>query len=96
MLHRPFSFKTRQILPLIIIVLIIAGVAWVGFQIYLSVNKIRATATERMGNKNVVFSKDGLRVGVKQVGEEKYVDSTQKWVVKAWNLANEDRTRDNK
>lgn len=39
-----------------------------------------------MGKKNVVFTKDGMRVGVKQVKTENYVDATQSWVVKAWNL----------
>ncbi|KZZ89003.1 hypothetical protein AAL_07946 [Moelleriella libera RCEF 2490] len=39
-----------------------------------------------MGRKNVVFTKDGVRVGVKHVQNENYVDKTQSWVVKAWNL----------
>lgn len=43
-------------------------------------------ATERMGKKNVVFTKDGMRVGVKDIQNEKYVDKTQSYVVKAWNL----------
>jgi hypothetical protein len=42
-----------------------------------------------MGSKNVVFTKDGVRVGVKQVKEENYVDATQSWVVKAWNLGSD-------
>lgn len=42
-----------------------------------------------MGKKDVVFTKDGLRVGVKQVQNEDYVDRTQSWVVKAWNLSGE-------
>jgi len=41
-----------------------------------------------MGKKNVVFTKDGMKVGVKHVETEKYVDATQNWVVKAWNLHN--------
>jgi hypothetical protein len=40
-----------------------------------------------MGKKNVVFTKDGLKVGVKHVETERYVDATQSWVVKAWNLS---------
>lgn len=40
-----------------------------------------------MGRKNVVFSRDGVKVGVKSYRDEKYVDKTQSWVVKAWNLA---------
>jgi len=61
--------------------------AWVGYQIYLSVTKIQAHASKQMGNKNVVFTKNGMRVGVKHVENEKYVDATQSWVVKAWNLS---------
>ncbi|KAM0195598.1 hypothetical protein ACHAPA_007450 [Fusarium lateritium] len=43
-------------------------------------------ASERMGKKNVVFTKDGVKVGVKQIKNENYVDATQGWFVKAWNL----------
>ena len=64
------------------------GVAFVGYQIYVSLNKIQQSASQRMGNKNVVFTKDGVRVGVKHVETERYVDATQSWVVKAWNLHN--------
>jgi len=49
-----------------------------------------------MGNKNVVFTKDGMRVGVKHVETEKYVDATQSWVVKAWNLHNSGSNQDDK
>ena len=62
-----------------------------GYHIYLSVAKIQAQASQKMGNKNVVFTKDGLRVGVKHVENEKYVDATQGWVVKAWNLSQGDK-----
>lgn len=37
-------------------------------------------------HKSVVFTKDGVRVGVKQMKNENYVDKTQSFVVKAWNL----------
>jgi hypothetical protein len=39
-----------------------------------------------MSKKNLVFTKDGMRVGIKQRNTENYVDATQSWVVKAWNL----------
>lgn len=44
-------------------------------------------ASQKMNKKNVVFTKDGMRVGVKNKSNEKYVDKTQKYVVKAWNLS---------
>lgn len=44
-----------------------------------------------MSSKNVVFTKDGVRVGVKNIKNENYVDATQSWVVKAWNLASNEK-----
>lgn len=41
-----------------------------------------------MEKKNVVFSKDGAKVGVKELTAEKYTDRTQKAFVKTWNAAN--------
>ena len=86
------SSHSSQVLPLIITLAILGGLAFVGYHIYLSVTKIQAHASTKMGNKNVVFTKDGLRVGVKHVENEKYVDATQGWVVKAWNLSQGDKT----
>jgi hypothetical protein len=40
-----------------------------------------------MESKNVVFTKDGMKVGVKELKNESYVDSTQSMLVKAWNLS---------
>ncbi|KAK3989667.1 hypothetical protein QBC44DRAFT_326881 [Cladorrhinum sp. PSN332] len=77
----------RQILPLIITFVFLGVAAWVGYQIYVSLGKIREQAEKQMGDKNLVFTKDGLRVGVKEVRNESYVDSTQSWFVKAWNLS---------
>ena len=54
---------------------------------WVSVGKIRAQASEQMGAHNVVLSRDGMRVGVRHMEDEKYVDATQSWVVKAWNLS---------
>ncbi|KAH6890962.1 hypothetical protein B0T10DRAFT_560236 [Thelonectria olida] len=88
-----------QVLPLIIVFVIIGVVAWVGYQIYLSVAKIQETASERMSKKNLVFTKDGMRVGIKQRNTENYVDATQSWVVKAWNLGtatNEEQEKNGK
>ncbi|KAK0610467.1 hypothetical protein B0T17DRAFT_620943 [Bombardia bombarda] len=84
---KPQTSTIRQLLPLVITFIILGVLAWVGMQIYQSVVKIQAQASQRMNKKNVVFTKDGVRVGVKQVQNEDYVDKTQSWVVKAWNLS---------
>ena len=78
---------SSQVLPLIILFVVIAALAWLGLQIYQSVVKIQEQANQKMGKKHVVFTKDGVRVGVKHVENEAYVDKTQSWFVKAWNLS---------
>lgn len=40
-----------------------------------------------MEKKNVVFTKDGAKVGVKEVSAEQYADKTQRAFVKTWNAA---------
>ncbi|GAO15833.1 hypothetical protein UVI_02021040 [Ustilaginoidea virens] len=75
-----------KLVPLIVAVIIVSAIGWVLYQVYDSATKFRDSASERMGKKNVVFTKDGVRVGVRHVQNENYVDKTQSWVVKAWNL----------
>jgi hypothetical protein len=41
----------------------------------------------KLEKKNVVFTKDGAKVGVKEVSAERYADKTQKAFVKTWNAA---------
>jgi len=81
----------RQLLPLIITLVILGVAAWIGYQIYLSVVKIQAQARDQMGN-HVVFSKDGVRVKVKNMENESYLDRTQSWFVKAWELGSAPET----
>lgn len=45
-----------------------------------------------MEKKNVVFTKDGAKVAVKEVKTEDYADRTQKAFVKTWNAAQADGT----
>lgn len=49
--------------------------------------KISAAANDKIQSKNVVFTKDGMKVGVKELRTESYVDTTQGFLVKAWNLS---------
>ena len=48
-----------------------------------------------MEKKNVVFTKDGAKVGVKEVSAEQYADKTQRAFVKTWNAANGSSQTDN-
>ncbi|KAK4099938.1 hypothetical protein N658DRAFT_487302 [Parathielavia hyrcaniae] len=75
----------RQLIPLVLTLVVLGGIAWVCYQIYLSLGKIQTQARKQMGD-HVVFTKDGVRVNVKDAGAESYLDKTQSMFVKAWEL----------
>lgn len=59
----------------------------VRLQIYLYSNELAERGVRKMEKKNVVFTKDGAKVGVKEVSAEQYADKTQRAFVKTWNAA---------
>ena len=73
--------------PLVIFLLFVGGFAFVGYHVWLSTQQISHAAKDKMKKKNVVFSRSGLKVGVKEVRNERYVDKTQSILVRAWNLS---------
>jgi hypothetical protein len=72
---------------LFILIVVLLCFAFVAYQLYLSFCKISAAASNKMQSKNVVFTKNGMKVGVKEVQNESYVNTTQSFLVKAWNLS---------
>jgi hypothetical protein len=58
-------------------------------QIFLYSNELAERGVKKMEKKNVVFTKDGAKVGVKEVSTESYTDKTQRAFVKTWNAAQE-------
>ncbi|KAI9743343.1 MAG: hypothetical protein M1818_003189 [Claussenomyces sp. TS43310] len=81
------SFVNSKLLPLVLLLIVLSVAAYIGYHLYLSFQKISSAATEKLQSKNVVFTKDGIKVGVKDVNNESYVDATQGFLVKAWNLS---------
>ena len=47
-------------------------------QIYIYSTELAERGVKKMEKKNVVFTKDGARVGVKEVRAEDYADRTQR------------------
>jgi len=76
-----------KLIPLFILFIFLGGFAFVAYHIFLAVTQIGNAANDKMQSKNVVFTKDGLKVGVKEIKNENYVDRTQSILVKAWNLS---------
>ena len=58
-------------------------------QIFLYSNELAERGVKKMEKKNVVFTKDGAKVGVKEVSNETYADKTQRAFVKTWNAAHD-------
>ncbi|KAF2134577.1 hypothetical protein P153DRAFT_362336 [Dothidotthia symphoricarpi CBS 119687] len=76
-----------NLVPLVILFLLVAGAAWVGYQVYIYSNELAERGARKMEKKNVVFTKDGAKVGVKEVSAEEYAEKTQKAFVQTWNTA---------
>lgn len=55
-------------------------------QIFIYSNELAERGKRKMEKKNVVFTKDGARVGVKEVRAEDYADRTQRFVAMRKNL----------
>ncbi|CZT49949.1 uncharacterized protein RSE6_10856 [Rhynchosporium secalis] len=83
----PPKSALSKLLPLFILFIVLGGLAFVGYHVYLIVCNVQIATNEKMEKKNVVFTKDGMKVGVKELRNENYVDTTQSFLVKAWNLS---------
>ncbi|KAF2687790.1 hypothetical protein K458DRAFT_294655 [Lentithecium fluviatile CBS 122367] len=79
-----------NLVPLVILFAVVAGMGWIGYQIYLYTNELTDRGIHKLEKKNVVFTKDGAKVGVKELKAEDYADKTQRAFVKTWNAAKED------
>ncbi len=80
----PEASALSKVIPLIILVLVLGAFAFVGYHIYAIVDSIGDATNKKLEKKNVTFTKDGMKVGVKEVKTESYVDSTQRWVTSHW------------
>ena len=79
--------KFSSLLPLIITLFLVIAAAVIGFVAYAIVTAIRDETSKKMEKKNIHFSRDGMKVGVKEVSTESYTDRTQNMLVKVWNNA---------
>ncbi|KAK6402689.1 hypothetical protein LTR95_019042 [Oleoguttula sp. CCFEE 5521] len=74
-----------DLLPLVLLFVVLMGVAWIGFQVYLWSGELADRGQKHMEKKNINFSKDGgLKVGVKEMSAEESADRAQKALVNTW------------
>lgn len=66
--------------PLLILFTIIGILGFIAYVTYTITNDIADKTSQKMQKKNIVVTKDGMKVGVKEIREESYVDTTQRFV----------------
>ena len=66
--------------PLLILFTILGVLGFIGYAVYTISNDIADKTSKKMQKKNILVTKDGMKVGVKEVKEESYVDTTQRYV----------------
>lgn len=69
-----------NLIPLIVLVVVVGGGAYIGYQIYVWSNEMTDRGKKHMEKKNMSFTKDGgLKVGVKERTTEQSEDKAQKY-----------------
>lgn len=71
-----------KLVPLVILFIVLAVAAFVGYAIYTIATDIADKTSKKMEKKNVSFGKEGMKIGVKEVKNENYVDQTQRQVIR--------------
>ncbi|KAI4263574.1 MAG: hypothetical protein L6R42_001288 [Xanthoria sp. 1 TBL-2021] len=66
-----------RLLPLLLLVILLSIFGFIAYAIYTVATDVKTQTEKRMERKHVVVTKEGMRVGVKEVGREGYVDRTQ-------------------
>ncbi|PLN74601.1 hypothetical protein BDW42DRAFT_198192 [Aspergillus taichungensis] len=76
---------SNPILPLIILLVAVAIFAVIGYIAWTTATEVTRNTRSHMEKKNVMFSRDGLKVGVKELQDEEYKDRSQSVLVNMWN-----------
>ena len=76
----PPESALSKVAPLLIFAALVGVIAAVLLQVAKTAGDIVDNAGKRLEKKNVVVTKDGVKVGVKEIRNENYVDKTQRCV----------------
>ena len=68
-----------KLVPLVILFLVLAFAAFIGYAAYTIATDVADKTSKKMEKKNVSFGKEGMKIGVKEIKTENYVDQTQKY-----------------
>ena len=68
-----------NLLPLIIVVILLAVLAVIGFVVYTITNDVSKQTRHKLEKRNISFTKEGAKVGVKEKSAEQQQDQAQKY-----------------
>ena len=68
-----------KVVPLAIFFLVLTIAAFIGYVVYTIATDVGDKTSKKMEKKNISFGKEGMKIGVKEVRNENYVDQTQRY-----------------
>ncbi|KAF7592809.1 hypothetical protein BBP40_012492 [Aspergillus hancockii] len=74
-----------SLVPLIILLVVVSVLAVIGYITWSIVQEVTRNTRSKMEKKNVVWTRDGMKVGVKELNDEDYKDRSQSVLVNMWN-----------
>ena len=72
------STAAANLIPLIILAVVVLAAGAIGFVAYKIATEVKGHTKEKLQKKNILFSRTGMKVGVKEVTREQQEDSTQR------------------
>lgn len=75
----PPPSKTSSLLPLLITALLLLIGAAVAYAVYAVAASVAEQTGRKMERRNVVVTRGGMKVGIKEVGSEREADRTQRY-----------------
>lgn len=69
----------RNLVPLIILLVLVAVLGVVGYVVYTIVQNVSKNTRANMERKHLMFTKDGMKVEVKELCDEEYKDRSQRY-----------------
>ncbi|OAL75194.1 hypothetical protein A7D00_0792 [Trichophyton violaceum] len=85
-----------RLLPVVLVILLVVALAAIGLVIYSIAMDVKDNTKKKMEKKNVAFSREGAKVGVKEMQAEEYQDRTQSVLVNMWENSGTGQTRGRK
>ncbi|EEH43545.2 uncharacterized protein PADG_08165 [Paracoccidioides brasiliensis Pb18] len=76
---------SNRLIPLLILFIVVAFLAVILFVTWSIMMAVKMQTKQEMEKKNVMMSRDGLKVGIKELNDEKYKDISQSVLVNIWN-----------